>query len=196
MPKWAFVDYKIKGKKEHLKDLKSILEKMSNEDDKSFTVKNDFGNCWLGNLVTSLGGDWNKVPCRGQLNDYYVSEDDDGNIRMLQLILEVAWSEDIELRDFIKSHYNNEIEIYYYQEEPGCEVYQTNSFEEFPTRYILELENIGQLESEDLSDVAENLSRYLDIEVEPDLDKIQEVLDDYQQDAEIYAGLHPIELSE
>ena len=64
MPNWCSTEYYVVGSKRELSDLNKKMERLENR--KESLVKNSFGNTWLGNLVESLGGDWEKVYCRGQ----------------------------------------------------------------------------------------------------------------------------------
>ena len=44
------------------KDLKSLYDKMMRlEKRKKSLIENGYGNNWIGNLVTQLGGDWEKL---------------------------------------------------------------------------------------------------------------------------------------
>lgn len=64
MPNWCSTDYYAVGSKKEVLDLNKKMERLENR--KKSLVKNGFGNTWLGNLVESLGGDWEKVYCRGE----------------------------------------------------------------------------------------------------------------------------------
>lgn len=94
--------------------------------------ENGFGSTWLGNLVIKLGGDWNKIYCRGEWN---YMEYRDG---ILIIDIESAWSEPNEVRDFIEEKLPG-IKIYFQSEEPGCVIYETNdpTGEYFPDRFYL-----------------------------------------------------------
>lgn len=43
---------------------------------KTSILPNGFGKMWLGNLVYKLGGDWEKLRCRGEITDFSL----DGNV--------------------------------------------------------------------------------------------------------------------
>ena len=129
MPNWSEVHYKIEGEKEPLKKIKTILEDLSSGE--LVSEKNDFGNLWLGNLVSALGGDWHEIPCRGCIYDFYML---DGR---LNINFDVAWSDSAEFRGFLEETFNNTIRVFFSQREPGLEIYETNNFNLFPTRYIV-----------------------------------------------------------
>ena len=132
MPNWAYTSYRIVGKKEEVQDLYSKIQQLQNMEEP--LEPNGFGNLWLGCLVTILGGDWNKIYCRGHIIDY--SLDDDS---IMSIDTESAWSEMQEVRQFIQQNYPS-LEIFYYEEEPGWGIYQTNDHDKrfFSFRYILD----------------------------------------------------------
>lgn len=131
MPNWAYTSYRIVGKNEEVQDLYSKIQQLQSMENP--LVENGFGNLWLGNLVTILGGDWNKIYCRGKIIDFSL---DDG---ILSIETETAWSEMAEVRHFIEKTYPA-LKIYYYEEECGCEIYQTNDQHGhfFSSRYIFD----------------------------------------------------------
>lgn len=77
---------------------------------------------WLGCLVKALGGDPQKVYCRGTIT-FYEMEDD-----VLTLNTETAWAEMSETRHFIESCFPG-MKIYYIEEESGCERFFCNDSE-------------------------------------------------------------------
>ena len=131
MPNWAYTSYRIVGKKEEVQDLYSKIQQLQNMEEP--LEPNGFGNLWLGCLLTILGGDWEKVYCRGKIIDFSL---DDG---VLSINTETAWSEMQEVRQFIQQNYPS-LEIFYYEEEPGWGIYQTNDHDKrfFSFRYILD----------------------------------------------------------
>ena len=55
MPNWCWTSYVAVGDK---KDIRDLYKKMKSlEDSEKSLIENGFGNTWLGNLVTILGGD-------------------------------------------------------------------------------------------------------------------------------------------
>ena len=106
MPNWCYTSYVIDGKR---KEVQSLFSKMNNlENRKKPLVGNTFGKRWLGCLVTKLGGDWQKVYCRGSWSDL------DWNGSILRFNTETAWGPMTEVFKFIKSIYwkiEGEVEI-------------------------------------------------------------------------------------
>lgn len=119
MPNWCFTTYKIVGDIKEIHDLNNKLMKLDNM--KEPLVSNGFGNLWLGCLVKILGGDAEKVYCRGDITEFSYNEEDD----VLTIDTQTAWAEMEEVRHFIEKVYPG-LKIYYYEEEPGMEIYQTN----------------------------------------------------------------------
>lgn len=131
MPNWCYTSYRIVGKTEEVNDLYTKIQQLQNMEKP--LVENGFGLLWLGCLVTILGGDWNEIYCRGSIADFSL---DDG---ILSIETETAWGEMDEVRYFIEKVYPA-LKIYYYEEECGCEIYQTNDKHGhfFSERYILD----------------------------------------------------------
>lgn len=131
MPNWAYTTYKIVGKKEEIADLYNKIEQLGKTE--APLVPSDFGNYWLGCLITILGGNWKEIHCRGSIT--CSSMDDDA----LSIDTETAWGEMDEVRHFIEKIYPA-LKIYYYEEECGCEIYQTNDRHGhfFSSRYIFD----------------------------------------------------------
>ena len=131
MPNWCYTSYVIDGKR---KEVQSLFSKMNNlERRKKSLVDNGFGKTWLGNLVTKLGADWQKVYCRGSWSDL------DWNGSILRFNTETAWGPMTEVFKFIKTIYPS-LEIYYMAEEDGNGVYCSNDVEGryFRDRYRIE----------------------------------------------------------
>ena len=152
MPNWCDTQYKIIGKKEEVQDLYSKIQQLQNMEEP--LEPNGFGNLWLGCLVTILGGDWNKIYCRGHIIDYSLDDS------VLSIDTETAWSEMQEVRQFIQQIYPS-LEILYYEEEPGWGIYQTNDHDKrfFSFRYILDdLEGDGPKYYDDTDSLLEAAS--------------------------------------
>ena len=67
MPNWCWTSYVAVGDK---KDIRDLYKKMKSlEDSEKSLIENGFGNTWLGNLVTILGGDYHKISCRGEFGN-------------------------------------------------------------------------------------------------------------------------------
>lgn len=132
MSNWCCTSYVVTGDRKEVRDL---YEKMKSlEDGEKSLVENDFGKTWLGNLVTVLGGDWDKVHCRGEFFNLQI-DSDDGAVRFETLS---AWAESRDTRNFIQSKYPS-LEFYYRSEEPNMCIYTTNDEggEYFPERILV-----------------------------------------------------------
>ena len=129
MPNWCNTEYIATGPKQDLRDLHDKIKEL--ETMEKSLVDNGFGNTWLGNLVTILGGDWEKVYCRGE---WTYAEWDDDNLRISTW---TAWVEMKEVRQLIEQYYDNRIKIFFISEESGCGYYYTNDTEGkyFPYRF-------------------------------------------------------------
>ncbi len=134
MPNWMYVDYQIVGEDADLDSLYQVLKGI--EEGNGTIVENGFGNSWLGNLVASLGGDPEKIECRGKWEN--ACRDEDG----IFLSLESAWCEPEETRRFLEERFPG-IKIYF--QCTGDGVWQTNDKEGlFFCRYYLYTEENGE----------------------------------------------------
>lgn len=117
MPNWCYTTYTVVGEEKEVEALFGLMEKLENM--KKSLVDNGFGSNWLGNLVHSLGGDWQKVYCRGTWSNLDISGD------TLYFDTESAWADPYEVVDFLKEKFPS-LEFYYSAEEPGMRYYVTN----------------------------------------------------------------------
>lgn len=134
MPNWASTLYVAVGDKQQLHELHSIMTEL--ESMKEPLHPNGFGTTWLGNLVIKLGGDWNKVYCRGSWDDLTFNGEE------ITFHVESAWGELSEVRELIEEHFPG-IKLYYQTEEPGMCIYITNddTGEYFPDRFYFWVED-------------------------------------------------------
>lgn len=172
-------------------DLNKKMEKLENR--KKSLVKNGFGNTWLGNLVQYLGGDWEKVYCRGE----WMCRNYDKERNALTFTTETAWQEMNEWRRFIESCYKT-IKILYVTEEPGCGIYQTNDKEGifFKSKYILDYgEDVEYFET--LNQAIDFIEKLTEISIEEKtVNGIQKELDAYaeeNEDEDLYYSFHEFE---
>lgn len=126
MPNWANVTRKIYGSKESLKTIEDAIVKCKTANEP--IVKNGFGKLWLGCIITALGGDWEKIGCRGEITSYCYEND------YLRIESMEAWGEQEEFRHFIEQKFadengESEVDILYYFSEPGMVAYYTNDSE-------------------------------------------------------------------
>lgn len=175
MPNWASTNYVFKGaNEEQAKDLCKKINQLHNME-KPF-VENGFGKLWMGCLVNYLGGDYEKVYCRGEIVDYNLNEN------LVNIACETAWDEMPEFRHFIEQQYPGS-KIYYQVEECGNEVYATNDAEGlyFPDRYGLDSYDGGIEYFETIEEVASYLSD-IKKDLKPDFAEIEQAIDDYMEE--------------
>ena len=190
MPNWSSTNYIVTGKSEDLKTLyKSIKEC---EESKTPRVENGFGVLWLGCIIDSLGGDWEKYRCRGEIIYCYFKED--------ELVIDqwTAWCEQEGFREFIEERFPG-TKVYFRDEEPGLENYTTNSFDYFPERYFLDTSE-DSMYFENLEEAAEYVEDMVGHKVEADITSIQKVLSDYEDEHKeekyMYYGFHEFKLTD
>lgn len=129
MPNWAYTQYKVRGREDEVMALHKMIKDLEQREES--LLPNGFGKLWLGNLVHILGGDWEKIYCRGEIMDYSLENG------ILTMNTETAWGELSEVRHFLQSKYPS-LEIYFQTEEPGMCVFQTNNSEIFPEKWLLD----------------------------------------------------------
>lgn len=176
MPNWSDTSYKCVGDLKEVRSLHKVLKYM--EKRKTSILPNDFGKMWLGNLVHKLGGDWEKLRCRGEIIDFSL----DGNV--LTINQQTAWCEQEGVREIIEKTYPS-VKVYYMEQESGCDVFSTNDAfgEYFPERYFLDSHEDWKY-FETLDDAAKFVSRIIGSEVEPSVDAISDALDCYVEEHE------------
>ena len=191
MPNWASTAYVFKAKdQEQAKDLFDKIDSLAKMDKP--LVENGFGKLWMGCLVNLLGGDWNKVYCRGEIIDYNLTDDH------VNISCETAWGEMEEFRHFIEQQYPDS-KIFYQVEECGCEVYATNDTdgEYFPDRYCLDSYDDGLEFFETIEEVASYLSG-IKKDLKPDFAEIEQAIDDYMEehnnDEKYWMSLHKFDV--
>lgn len=117
MPNWCYTTYTVVGEEKEVEALFGLMEKL--EHMKEPLVPNGFGPNWLGCLVNSLGGDLEKVRCRGRWMNLNII----GDTMCFDTVS--AWAEPYEVVDFLKEKFPS-LEFYYSAEEPGMRHYVTN----------------------------------------------------------------------
>ena len=179
MSNTCFTTYKVVS--ENKKDVTKLFKTIKRLDGrKTPLVKNGWYNpkLWLGCLVKALGGDPQKVYCRGTIT-FYEMEDD-----VLTLNTETAWAEMGETRHFIESCFPG-MKIYYVEEELGCERFYTNDSEGiyFKDRYHLDgFDDSAYFET--LEEAAEYVKEIVGHDLEADFTAIDKALSDYVEEHE------------
>lgn len=146
MPNWCSTDYTLYGNKENVMrlyyDLKNTVDIDRTKENKPFTF---LGNSyWLGYIQKSLLSDVEELPARGEIS--YIDEDIalyDSDMATLKLSTETAWVACSELMDKLAEKYD--LMLFYYSEEPGCGIFETNDAEGqfYSFRYMVDSEKEG-----------------------------------------------------
>lgn len=191
MPNWASTCYVMEAKPEQAKELYDKIDSLTKMEKP--LVENGFGKLWMGCLVNLLGGDWNKVYCRGEIIDYNLTDDH------VSIECETAWDEMPEFRHFIEQQYPGS-KIYYQVEECGNEVYATNDAdgEFFKDRYCLDSYD-GLEYFETIEEAAKYIGEKIGREPKPDFTEIDKAIDDYLEehdDDEDWMSFHQFEVLE
>lgn len=170
----ASTSYAFKGADDkQAKDLYEKIDSLSKMTEP--LVENGFGKLWMGCLVNLLGGDWNKVYCRGEIIDYNLTDDH------VSIECETAWDEMPEFRHFLEQQYPGS-KIYYCVEESGNEVYATNDADGdyFPNRYCLDSYD-GLEYFETIEEAAKYIGEIIGKDLKSDFAEIEQAIDDYME---------------
>lgn len=191
MANWASVSYRIKGSKENLNKIASVIDDFVNG--KVKPVRADADSNWEGNIVKVLGASEEDMKryLRGFIQDYDIEED------CLNIEAEEAW-ENTDFREVL-SKLMPDLKIYFYIEESGCGIYATNDKDclFFSDRYYVDAE----IKADSFSDYfgsQEDAEKYIsaligDGKVSHTEDEIQKWNEEHQdEDSAIY--LHKIEI--
>lgn len=165
MPNWCNTDYTLFGYKDDVnrlyQDLKNTVDIDRTQESKPFTFSGN--SYWLGYIKKSLLPDiQEELPARGEIT--YIDEDIDdydNNMASIKLSTETAWVACSELMDKLADKYD--LQLFYYSEEPGCGIFETNDTEGqfYSFRYMIDSEKDGieYYESfEQVADVIENMT--------------------------------------
>ena len=132
MPNWCLTNYTIVGDEKDVDKLYNLMRNL--EDMKTPLTPNDFGSDWLGCLVVALGEKWQEHHCRG----YWLNlERNNGTITF---DTETAWCPQNEVFKLLTEKFPS-LKYYYYAEEPGCCIYETNDAEGeyYPDRFYVDM---------------------------------------------------------
>jgi len=183
MPNWCDTTYRCVGDKKEIRALKKVLD--ANNKRKTSRIRNGFGKLWIGNIIDQLGYNWQDFRCRGDITDYQM----DGEV--LVIYQSTAWTEAEGFREVIEKKFPS-VTVYYRLEEPGCEVFCTNSFEHFPDRYFLDSYD-EPMYFEELSEAVKYVASLVGHDIEESVQAITEALDQYveeHEDEDLFYSFH------
>lgn len=180
MANMAYVQYKIEGPQEILKTIHDVCQDcLDSNEDSEYTILERLGAEELESFIL-----------RGYIN--YADEYDEEEY--LSLYADEAWG----LSDFSKvlELLFPDIIVYWYVEEPGCEVYETNDEEGkyFPNHYCVEYFKDGDLEDtcydiENEKELFKTISDMTGVSITN-----QEELDKFNEDDMTYVNVHEIQV--
>lgn len=133
MPNWCNTSYVIYGEEKDVKKLYDLMRSLENAD--APIVENGFGKTFLGCLVKAIGGDFEKVSCRGEWYGLEMNHDDEFTFDTT-----TAWAPMNDVFDLVMDKYPS-LNYLYMAEEPGIGIYETNDEfgSHFSDRYIVEM---------------------------------------------------------
>ena len=131
---------------------------------------------WIGNIIDQLGYNWHDFQCRGEIYDYQM----DGND--LMIYQNTAWTEAEGFREVIQKEFPS-IDVFYRLEEPGCDVFCTNSFEHFSDRYYLDSYD-EPMYFENLKECHDYIVSLVGHDVDMDFGALDAAVNDFQEQQE------------
>lgn len=121
MANWCMTNMIIAGEKCELRKLRALILKWTSKE----YVKNGFGEPWLGNIVLGAGFMIDDFECRGNVLSVGSIYDLDG-LPYFEIEYESAWQPMPEMWYSVTDKYAPNCKVYWYAEEPGFELYQSN----------------------------------------------------------------------
>jgi len=180
------------GEEKELSELYNLMKGL--EDMKTPLVPNGFGSDWLGCLVVALGKNWEDYRCRG----YWFNLEYDGETVTFDTT--TAWCPIYELFDLLCEKYTS-IRHYYYAEEIGCRIYETNDIEGeyYPYRFYVDIcTSDKSSHCEYFEDIKDALGWISDMEGHKfnTREEVEEYFEERSKENDnVYCYIHNIELS-
>ena len=134
MANYMLSNYVIEGDKTELDEFEAMLRRLEAMEEKDFPIKDiSWGSKWLGFVVNELGEDYTEFNCKGCWNN--LKRRSDG---VMSIDMDSAWWPPEDLIELIADKWNS-FQFYFYREELGSGVFQTNDVDGkyFPQRYHL-----------------------------------------------------------
>lgn len=134
MPNWCYTTMIVKGPKDELRKLLSLLHQWTS---KSFE-KSYFGDMWLGNIVMGAGfetmdNEKGGFPCKGEIEYFGTIEKhgDKPNDYIFPLAYTSEWDTYDNLWDAVLERHAPHCKAYWFAVEPGNCLYATNDLKGF-----------------------------------------------------------------
>ena len=136
MANYCITKYVIEGEKAELDAFEAMLRRLEAMKPEDFPCETGWGSTWLGFVAHALGKNWEEMSTSDVKGSWRGLERRDEGV--LALTTESAWASPDELMDIVCARYPS-FQLYFYAEEPGCEVFVTNDTEGkyFPGRFWL-----------------------------------------------------------
>lgn len=187
----AFMSVCIIGDSRQMRSLYGKMLRLQNREKP--LVENGFfyPKRWLGNLVTRLGGDWQKVFCRGTWDNLKM------NGKTLSFFTETAWQAPFDLLLLIQKVYPG-LEIFFAAEGDGWDTYLTNDADGrfFKCRYELDMPPENDYHNT-IEEVAERIGAYIGLHIEPTKEAVYDAIDSWEktnEDLDAYINLKEFEV--
>lgn len=134
MPNYCKTKYVIEAEKAQIDNLEKMMTRLQMRKEKDSPLVTNWGACWLGFIIMELGMDYNDYHCRGIWQDMMRLSDE-----ALAFTTVTTWRAPHDMEPLLCDSYGGT--IYYYEEEPGCEIFNTNDREGrfFAQRYWMYL---------------------------------------------------------
>ena len=117
MPNLCFTDVRVTGPRGQVEKLYLMMKGL--EEMKMPLAENDFGTRWYGNLVHLLGGDYQKIDCRGNWAELQMSSS------VLKWVDMSAWGPVIDVLGLIERMFPG-LNVFFAAEEECNDVFVTN----------------------------------------------------------------------
>lgn len=146
---------------------------------------------WLGYVVSDMLGQDNEktsIHCRGSIE--YISDEimpctESDDMAKFTLTTDTAWSDARELFYLLSEKYD--VEVFFYADEPGMGIHQTNDADGrfFPTRYVLEDESSDTSYCDDFDELAEEI-KAITGEKPKTFEEIEGIIERHELDDRLY----------
>lgn len=165
MANWSFSCYKCVGDSKELEELYNIIKNCDNE-------REDEDYIYYDEVIKGMGLNPEDFDNCGTISSYYIDED------ILEINHRARYCAHIGFMGAIKKKFPN-IKVYFCDYEYMMEVYRTNSFTFFPTKYIRWDSEYGSDGWSNLADAATACEGIVGYAVKPTVDAISKAYAEY-----------------